>query len=294
VPSRPVELRKKLLHVIDRNLLRARAAAPHSAVPRPFLRWVGSKRSIVGRVVEHLPDGYNRYFEPFLGAGALFFLLRPSEAYIGDKCQPLIETYSGVRDSLESVIRYLRPLVPHEKIFYSIRSSSTRSISRRSAHFIYLNKTCWNGLYRVNSKGEFNVPYGRPKSGTICDFTNLRKCAEVLRQPRIRLTAGDFGARLAEAERGDVVYLDPPYVSGHSNNGFRDYNEILFRWEDQQRLAEIAHELRRRGVSVVISNAYHDSILRLYRGFKWSKLERKSTLASDVSKRGVAQEVIFY
>lgn len=245
-------------------------------------------------MLERLPDTFNRYFEPFLGAGSLFFLLAPQSAYLGDKCDPLISTYNAIRYDVNNVIRHLRPLPPDRDTFYSVRNSKSRSAARRAAEFIYLNKTCWNGLYRVNSSGQFNVPYGRPKTENLTDLTNLRSCASLLQQTNIILTAGDFEHCVHQAERRDLVYFDPPYVTGHSNNGFRDYNETLFKWEDQERLAQLAHDLRRRGVHVVISNAYHDSILRLYRGFKWSKIERKSTLASDATKRGIATEVVFF
>lgn len=280
-------------HVVSRGELRRLAAKPLSTVPRPFLRWAGSKRLVLSHFIDLLPDEFNAYFEPFFGSGALFFLVKPSKAVLGDRCTALIDTYRAVRDNPRLVARYLAPLRPSRKLFSEIKDAPSNGRFKSAAEFIYLNKVCWNGLYRVNAAGRFNVPYGMPKSENITDLDNLKICAGLLQQSGVTLVAGDFEDALKSASAGDLVYLDPPYVTAHVDNGFRDYNETLFSWEDQKRLARIAHDLADRGANVIVSNAYHQSIVQLYRGFAVHRYSRKSTLASIVSSRDTVVEAMF-
>lgn len=282
----------ELAHIVNLDALRERAALPLSASPRPFLRWAGSKRYLLGSIVNTLPRSYGTYFEPFLGAGSLYFLLQPSSAVLSDKCLPLIQTYEAVRDNVGVVIRCMNFLSPTKRTYYRIRSEEPPGRFKRAANFIYLNYTCWNGLYRVNSSGKFNVPFGRPKTKNLADPENLRNCANALRQAGVSLKAGDFEATVATARAGDLVYFDPPYVTRHNANGFRDYNESLFHWADQVRLARVASELVKRGVHVLVSNAKHADIEDLYPGFNRCVINRKSTLASDASFRGRAEELL--
>jgi DNA adenine methylase len=164
----------------------------------------------------------------------------------------------------------------------------------RAAEFIYLNKTCWNGLYRVNSRGEFNVPYGAPKSDGILDASNLRACSRALQTEGVSLSAADFEEALDGVEERDLVFLDPPYVTHHNDNGFIDYNEKLFSWQDQIRLANLAVHLSNQGAHVIVTNAYHRDVLDLYDGFRKRPIERLSTLASDASKRGQVKEAVIW
>jgi DNA adenine methylase len=279
---------------LDTALISAEAPRRFSAEPRPFLRWAGSKRVLLPSIVTALPPRYRRYFEPFLGGGALFFLLRPQFAVLGDSCAELMSTYSAIRDDVSIVSRYLGPLKPDKKYFYSLRSNRSSGPYKSAAEFIYLNKTCWNGLYRVNSNGQFNVPYGAPKTDTIFDPGNLRACGEALNRSGIELRTGDFEETLASATTGDLVFLDPPYVTRHSNNGFVDYNEKLFSWTDQERLARTACDLAGVGASVIVTNAAHDDILDLYPGFDRVPVERSSTIASAASARGRVGEVVLF
>lgn len=262
--------------------------------PRPFLRWAGSKRSLLPQIIPALPSNFGRYYEPFLGGGSLFFLLCPNRATLSDTCGDLIGTFEAVRDNVTSVIRHVRPMRPDREYFYFLRKQRNRGKFKRAADFIYMNKVCWNGLYRVNSKGQFNVPYGKPKSDNIADFSNLRSCSELLSQKRVRLVKCDFAITLKNVAPGDLVYLDPPYVTKHNNNGFVDYNETLFSWSDQIRLAELACKLVRQRVHVIVSNADHRELRDLYRGFRCRTLRRSSTLASDKSARGRVSEVLFF
>jgi DNA adenine methylase len=281
------------LHQVSKSDLKLRALKPNSSLPRAFLRWAGSKRLILRHIVDLLPERYRVYHEPFLGAGSLFFLIQPERAHISDSCQALIDTFCAVRDNVSAVLRYLTPLRPSQKLFYEIRENGSHSPFKSAAEFIYLNKTCWNGLYRVNANGRFNVPYGRPAGDTTVDPINLRHCSDALGKREIRISASDFAKVLENAEKGDLVYIDPPYVTGHHNNGFRDYNERLFSWEDQERLAQVAKDLVRKGAHVIISSANHPDVVRLYPDFSLHVFDRKSTLASDTTKRRNVSEALF-
>jgi DNA adenine methylase len=271
-----------------------RAARPLSSSPRPFLRWAGSKRKLLPQILGALPPVYGTYREPFLGGGSLFFLLEPSRAALSDSCQDLVATYQAVRDNPSAVLRYLAPLYPDRDLFYDIRGNRSVARFKRAAEFIYLNKTCWNGLYRVNGRGEFNVPYGSPRTDDLIDPLNLRSCGVTLAQPEVTIASEDFEDALLDAEAGDLVFLDPPYVTGHNNNGFVDYNELLFSWHDQERVARLAIRLAADGVHVLVTNAFHNDVIDLYEGFQVTPLHRPSTIASSASKRGRVTEALLW
>ncbi len=244
-------------------------------------------------MVASLPLQFGTYHEPFLGSGALFFLLCPSRALLSDKCIELINVYAKLRENAPGIIRHLKPLKPDRDLFYAIRKRPSRGKLKQVAEFLYLNKTCWNGLYRVNSEGRFNVPYGMPKTNFIADFDNLKECARALQAPGVTLRSCDFADALVDVKAGDLVYLDPPYVTRHNNNGFVDYNETLFSWEDQKRLAERAKQLAEAGAYVLVTNADHQEVLELYQGFTSRTLTRSSTLASDAKCRVRVNEAFF-
>jgi DNA adenine methylase len=277
---------------LDSGAVLARASSPLSATPRAFLRWAGSKRLLLPHIVPLLPARYGTYYEPFLGGGSLFFLLQPSKALLSDTCGDLIETFDAVRANVRAVLRHLVPLRPNRSFYYTIRSRRSTGQYKRAAEFIYLNKTSWNGLYRVNSHGLFNVPYGRPKTDNIIDSVNLRACATALNKPGVRLTCVDFEEALADACRNDLVFLDPPYVTRHNNNGFVDYNKRLFCWDDQIRLANTARRLASKGARVIVANALHEELLQMYDSFTVFPITRRSTLASDSSRRGTVVEAL--
>jgi DNA adenine methylase len=266
-----------------------------SSLPRPFLKWAGSKRALLQHIVPVLPKRFGTYYEPFLGSGSLFFLLQPKDAVISDSCSELVETFRAVRDDVEAVIRYLAEWQPDKETFDLVRAQKTPGKFKRAAQFIYLNKTCWNGLYRVNSAGEFNVPYGRPHANTkVLDKPNLRACSRSLRAESVRIVPGEFESALSDAGRGDLVFLDPPYVTAHDDNGFIDYNETLFSWADQERLAKLAQRLVQKGARVVVTNANHSDVVALYPKFAVRPFTRQSTLAADKTKRGEVREVVLY
>lgn len=286
--------RRNFVQRISIDELADRTARPMSATPRPFLRWAGSKQKLLAEIIDVLPSRYGTYYEPFLGSGAMFFLLEPERAVLSDVCVELIETYEAIRDRAGMIERYLKSMRPNRTQFLRVRSNRSWGPYKRAAEFIYLNKTCWNGLYRVNRDGEFNVPFGKPKTNVLADYENIKACARALNAEDVRLAACSFSEALTDAKAGDLVFLDPPYVTGHNNNGFIDYNEKLFSWKDQESLASEATRLVSKGVHVVVMNASHRAVLDLYEGFEVRRLRRSSTLANDVSKRGRVAEALIY
>lgn len=259
---------------------------------RPFLKWAGGKRWFVSKQSDLLPEKFNNYIEPFLGSGAIFFHLSPAKSKLGDKNTELIETYKAIRDDWRGVWRKLRE---HQrchckKYYYHVRGQNLRKLTTRAARFIYLNRTCWNGLYRVNLQGEFNVPKGT-KSTVIFPADDFEALSKLFKNCSFR--AGDYAYLINRAEEGDLLYVDPPYTVKHNNNNFLKYNEVIFSWEDQVRLANLLREARQRGVQILISNANHRSIKELYRDYEMIlPVSRHSVLAADSNNRKKTTELI--
>lgn len=282
-------------YTTDRGDLRERASRTLSGLPRPIVRWAGSKQRLLTQLIDVIPDRFGTYYEPFLGSGALFFLLGPANARISDTCAQLVDTYRSVAASPAEVHDLLQRFDPFDKeMYYRVRSASPQSPTEAAARFLYLNRTCWNGLYRVNKRGEFNVPYGAPKSPSLPDLPLLEAAAGVLTQPGVNIDVCDFEETVKDASDGDFAFFDPPYVTGHNNNGFVDYNEKLFSWADQERLAATARRLADRGVRVVITNADHDAVRDLYGGFVISSTTRFSTLANNKTFRRPITEALIH
>ena len=275
-----------------RRLLATRAAASLSTTPRPFLKWAGSKRRFLPDILPHVPSRFHDYYEPFLGGGALFFLLQPTSAFLSDTCAELIDTYRAVRDAPSAIYRHLEPLRPDPDLYYAIRSRRSPDRIARAADFMYLNKMCWNGLYRVNQNGHFNVPYGRPRSAYIADEPNLQSCSAALRAANVSLAAQDFRAALSNVTSSDLVFLDPPYVNKQKTRSFVDYNETLFSWRDQEVLAGIVRSLCDRGAHVLLTNADHPSIRDLYYDFPLYPLRAHSTISGKRSGRRIRSELL--
>ncbi len=273
--------------------LQERAKKTMSTLPRPFLRWPGSKRRVLSEIIPFLPAQFNRYYEPFLGGGSLFFLLQPSLASLGDTCDPLISCFRTVGDHPSHVWNALHQWPVDRASYYEVRALVATSEVEAAAKFIYLNKTAWNGLYRVNSRGEYNVPFGRPKSSRMVDPEHLLSCSQVLRQSGVRLTTQDFMAHAQMAAPGDLVYFDPPYAGASPSCGFVDYNQTLFSWSDQRRLSELAYDLVARGVHVVMSNIDNDAVIREFSFLRNKVVHRSSTLAGDRNARRRVSERIF-
>ena len=257
----------------------------------PFLKWAGGKRWLVSKHLEIFPRNFKRYVEPFLGSGAIFFALAPQKALLSDSNKDLIETYQAISDNWENVYRYLleHQQKHSEKYYYQVRDTAFAGRYARAARFIYLNRTCWNALYRVNRKGKFNVPIGT-KTSVLLPSDDFAKIAT--RLSTATLIAADFQVVIDRTKDGDLLYVDPPYTIKHGNNGFIKYNEHLFQWSDQERLKDALVRARRRGVFVIVSNACHSSIFDLYKGFEIFELKRSSVLAAKSMSRGTYSEYL--
>lgn len=258
---------------------------------RPLLKWTGGKRLLTSRITPHL-QGYKRYYEPFFGGGAVFFQLTPSQSVLSDLNPELINCYEVTKQNPEELIDRLRRLKNSEENYYLVRASSPRSKVSRAARFIYLCTLSFNGIYRVNLSGQFNVPYGRKEHLKPCDIPLIRSISQQLQS--CELVCADFEAVANDANAGDCVYFDPPYTVAHGNNGFVKYNEKIFSWKDQERLAVLASVLARRGVKVVISNADHPSLRNLYKTFEVETVERWSKISAATTGRKKITECIFY
>jgi DNA adenine methylase len=269
------------------------ALIPEGSACRPFLKWVGGKRQLLPMLLRRLPTGPARYFEPFLGGGALFFALCPKRAVLADRNERLIRTYRGVRDHVDEVIRLLRNY-PHDAGFYDrLREQDIDAASdaELAAWFIYLNKTGFNGLYRVNRSNRFNVPFGDYANPTLCDEPTLRSCSRAL--AGADLVHGDFAVTVANAERGDLVYFDPPYVPMSETSSFTSYTSDGFGPEDQIRLRDTARTLLDRGVGVLISNSATPFVRRIYaEGFHLAEVHATRRVNSQATGRGAIAELI--
>jgi DNA adenine methylase len=259
---------------------------------KPVIKWAGGKQWLAAAAPHLIPKQFaGRYYEPFLGGGAFFFALSPALATVSDRNEALIKMYRALRSDTEGVIELLSRY-PHEKEFYyRIRKRLPSSIRSIATRFLYLNKTCWNGLYRVNQKNIFNTPFGNFENPTICDRDRIRRAARLLR--RVSLRDGDFEKITGDAKRGDFVYFDPPYITGHKYNGFLKYNAPLFSWDDQKRLARLANKLSDVGVHVLVSNADQGTVVDLYKGFNYYRVTRRSLIGGNVSSRGTVVEALF-
>ncbi|HEY0918168.1 DNA adenine methylase [Devosia sp.] len=259
----------------------------------PFLKWAGGKRWLTAGSRFPVPVRYNRYIEPFVGSGAVFFHLLPQAALLGDANGDLIELYTAMRDSPSQL--YAR-MVVHQALhnrehYYAVRSCVPADRMDRAARLLYLNRTCWNGLYRVNRRGEFNVPIGT-KVAVLLDGERFQDYADALKGTE--LYAGDFEAVVDRAENGDFLFVDPPYTVKHNENGFVKYNEQLFSWEDQCRLREALLRAKSRGVTIAMTNADHLSIRELYgEEMSYRSIERHSILAASSARRGRTTEALY-
>jgi DNA adenine methylase len=256
----------------------------------PLFRWPGGKRWLVPTLMGLIPDRFGTYYEPFFGAGALFFALRPPAAVLSDQNAELMACYRAVREEHADVASHLRAFPRSKDGYYEIRAAHPAARPERAARLIYLTTLAFNGIYRVNRLGEFNVPYGGREYPALGSAGSLTAHAAALAAAEI--LSCDFEVAVASAGRGDLVYLDPPYTVAHSNNGFLRYNERIFSWRDQERLAAVAAELDRRGCHVILSNAAHESVRSLYGSFRVLTISRRSLIAADPSHRQRSEELV--
>lgn len=257
----------------------------------PFLKWAGGKRWLAASHSALLPTSFNKYYEPFLGSAAIFFTLQPSKAVLSDINKELINCYTALRDDWNSVEKALKGhhKAHSEEYYYQIRAQSLRNPNKKAARFIYLNRTCWNGLYRVNLDGQFNVPKGS-KDKVLLGTDNFQAISILLQN--VELQHADFESTLRSAKKGDFIFADPPYTVRHNFNGFVKYNETMFRWEDQVRLSECLIKASKRGCQILITNANHPSVIDLYKyDFEITPLRRPSVIAASSANRGIYEEL---
>lgn len=258
----------------------------------PFLKWAGGKRWLVEKHPDLLKVDYVRYIEPFVGSGAVFFSLAPPTAIISDRNARLIETYEILKTNWGEVQDRLKiHQRKHSKeYYYQVRSMACRTPVNRAAQFIYLNRTCWNGLYRVNKRGEFNVPIGT-KNTVVLESDDFEKISSALKD--VEICSTDFEVVINRASSGDFVFVDPPYTVKHNLNGFVKYNESIFSWDDQVRLRDAVVRASNRGAKILVTNACHDSVRRLYEDHGViKKVTRSSVIAGTASARGEYEEII--
>lgn len=259
---------------------------------KPFLKWAGGKTQLLKTFIEFFPDSFNRYFEPFVGSGAVFFHLRPEQAQLSDCSAELINCYSVVRDDVSTLIRLLSQHKYEEEYFYNVRALNTENLSpaERAARFIFLNKTCFNGLYRVNSRGQFNVPFGRYKNPLICNQDNLLAVSRALK--KVSLRCDGFEKTISQAKRGDFVYLDPPYQPLSPTANFTSYTKDAFSLADQKRLAESVKLLAKRGCKFMLSNSDCPEIRQLYADFHIETIQAVRAINCKSDRRGTITELL--
>ena len=280
--------------VLDANLGRVAKTAPDltPSAAKPFVKWAGGKRQLLGDIVARVPKLTGRYFEPFVGGGAVFFHLRPPRAVLSDGNAELIDCFRAVREEVRAVVAALRLHRYERDHFYAVRAlePETLTLAERAARTIFLNRTCFNGLYRVNSKGRFNVPFGRYTNPTIVDPANLRACSRALR--RARVECAPFQSVLGEARRGDFIYFDPPYHPRSKTSRFTGYAPGGFTADDQRELARLYTTLDRRGVLLMLSNSDTPLIRELYQGFRVVEVQASRSINSKGGRRGAITELV--
>lgn len=258
---------------------------------KPFLKWAGGKRWLLARYRHLLPCDYQTYIEPFFGGGAIFFGLHPNQAILADSNVSLIACYKAIKSNWKTVWRYLKVYdkAHSDDFYYLARDQRHRSEFREAARFIYLNRTCFNGIYRENLKGKFNVPRGTKDTVVFLD-DNFSQISSLLQ--KATLQAQDFSLTLSKAGKGDFAFVDPPYTVRHNMNGFVKYNQKIFSWEDQVRLKVDIHAAAQRGAKIFVTNANHASIRELYKGIgRFYVLCRKSVIAGSTDARGNSTEL---
>lgn len=265
----------------------------------PFVKWVGGKRQLLDEITPLLPKRITNYCEPFLGGGALLFSIQPSKAIANDLNADLIAVYEIIRDDVESLIKSLKKHENTSEYFYALRDidrdeASYQSLSKleKASRLIYLNKTCFNGLFRVNSLGEFNTPFGHYKNPNIVNEPVLRAVSKYFNASKINFYSEDFAETLSRVNKGGFVYLDPPYDPVSDTANFTGYNKGGFDRKEQLRLKSCCDELTKRGVKFMLSNSSTEFIKELYGEYSITFVKAKRAINANASKRGAIEEVI--
>ncbi len=270
--------------------------------PKPFVKWVGGKRQLLKQFKKmdlYPPSQFdankNTYFEPFVGGGAVFFDLLPKKAFLSDLNSDLVITYNVIKNNIDALIKSLKKHEYEKDYFLKVRAKNPKNLSDIdvASRFIFLNRTCFNGMYRVNSKGQFNVPFGKYTNPLICDEDNLRKVSKALE--KVEIKHQDYKAVLKKAKKGDFIYFDPPYYPISKTASFTTYTTEAFLDKEQIELRDTFLELHKRGCFVMLSNSDTPFINKIYKGFKGvkiNKVEAGRSINSKASGRGKITEVL--
>lgn len=266
---------------------------------KPVVKWAGGKRQIVDQIVKYVPPTFSTYYEPFLGGGAVLLALQPERAVVNDINCELINLYQVVQNNVEELIEELKQYKNEAAYFYTIRALdrdkerySELTPVQRAARIIYLNRTCYNGLFRVNKAGQFNAPFGRYKCPNIVNEITLRAVSRYFNRARITFTCQDFEVVLKGARQGDFAYLDPPYDPVSTTANFTGYDRGGFDQEEQIRLKEVCDNLHARGVKFLLSNSATEFIRDLYKSYRIEIIQAKRVINSRAAKRGNIDEVL--
>lgn len=267
----------------------------------PFVKWAGGKRQLLEKLEARMPESYGKYYEPFIGGGALLLDVHPQKAVINDNNEQLLNAYRQIKENSEQVIQEVCILdeVPCDKErYYEQRDKYNKKIAANqldaecAALMIWINKHCFNGLYRVNSKGAFNVPYNNKKTGLSIDIDNIRNIAEYLKKCDIEIRQGDFEEACADVKKGDFVYFDSPYVPISETANFTDYTKDGFSLDDHKRLAVLFKKLADAGAFIMLSNHNVPLVHELYSGYNIEEVDVRRAINSDASKRSGKEVII--
>jgi DNA adenine methylase len=258
----------------------------------PFLKWAGGKSELLPEIEKRLPKSFGTYWEPFIGGGAVYFRLSPASAVISDANEELANCYQIVRDKVDELIAALKKHSNNKEHFLRVRKLQPWQLDavERAARLIYLNKTCYNGLFRVNQRGEFNVPFGRYENPRICDETGLREAARVLRGAEV--LCRDFRHLLYKAKPGDFIYFDPPYSPLSETSSFTAYSDAPFDQREQKALRQVFNALAERGCHVMLSNSDTEFTRKLFQKFTIQSVQASRAINCRPEKRGKISELI--
>ena len=264
---------------------------------KPILRWAGGKTWLLKDIHNYLPAKFNNYYEPFIGGGSVYIHLKSinkikNEVFLSDQNCDLINAYNVIQKEPNPLIDLLKEFKNEKDFYYDLRRQIFTNNIQRAAQFIFLNRTSFNGIYRVNLKGEYNVPFGFKTYKTLFDFDNLIKLSQMFQDTFFN--SCDFENIIEDVKKDDLVFLDPPYTVAHENNGFIKYNQKIFAWADQVRLADFIEKLKSKQVFFIMTNAAHDNIDNLFQDIeKKQKLKRFSVVGGKGAKRKEINESIF-
>ena len=265
----------------------------------PVVKWVGGKRQLIPEIEKYIPPHYTTYYEPFVGGGAVLFHLQPKKAIINDINEELINLYQVIKDNVDELIEDLKRHKNEPDYFYKIRELDRdmrkyKSLSsvERASRIHYLNKTCYNGLFRVNSQGQFNTPFGKYKNPNIVNEVTLRAVSKYFNSANISFKCCDFEEAVKWARKGSFVYFDPPYDPVSDTSSFTGYDKGGFDRKEQKRLKELCDRLDDRGIKFLLSNSETEFILELYKDYKIEIVHAKRSINSKGHKRGVVNEVL--